>query len=147
VLIAAFGTASAAPPVTTRGSFSVGQVDGGLCGVQLNFQFDVTFIEHLFFNGDGQFVRVEFHASDTATATNPANGKSLSGHEVVNIHVDIANETEIRTGLPFHFNVPGGTVIIDAGRIFFDAITGEFVVRGKHQLLEGDLEAFCAALL
>jgi hypothetical protein len=56
------------------------------------------------------------------TVTNTANGKSLSGHEVVNIHADLQKNTEARTGVPFHVTIPGGGgALLDAGRVFFDA--------------------------
>jgi hypothetical protein len=52
----------------------------------------------------------------------------------------------LEIGLNFHIRLPSGrTVLIDAGKLFFD--DGELVFEaGKHQVEEGDVQAFCAAL-
>jgi hypothetical protein len=52
----------------------------------------------------------------------------------------------LEIGLNFHIRLPSGrTVLIDAGKLFFD--DGELVFEaGKHQVEEGDIDAFCAAL-
>jgi hypothetical protein len=52
----------------------------------------------------------------------------------------------LEIGLNFHIRLPSGrTVLIDAGKLFFD--DGELVFEaGKHQVEEGDVDAFCAAL-
>ena len=52
----------------------------------------------------------------------------------------------LEIGLNFHIRLPSGrTVLIDAGNLFFDE--GELVFEaGKHQVEEGDVGAFCAAL-
>ncbi|HEX6254241.1 MAG TPA: hypothetical protein VFZ70_00380 [Euzebyales bacterium] len=89
--------------------------------------------------------------SDDGTATNPETGASVSGHDAWTVVIDFENgepTTESFFGLVFHFNAPGaGIVLIDAGRVVFDASTGEvIVVSGPHQELEGDLSALCAAL-
>ena len=49
-------------------------------------------------------------------------------------------------GLNFHIRLPSGrTVLIDAGKLFFD--DGELVFEaGKHQVQDGDVSAFCAEL-
>ncbi len=52
----------------------------------------------------------------------------------------------LEIGLNFHIRLASGrTVLIDAGNLFFD--DGELVFdAGKHQVEEGDIDAFCAGL-
>jgi hypothetical protein len=110
----------------------------------LSFQgaFQVT----LFFDEDGNVVRASLHSNDVATAINPANGNTLTGHEVIEIRADLVNDTEAKMGLALHFNVTGGSALVDAGRIVVSRSGDVIFVSGNHEFLEGDLGGFCAAL-
>ncbi|MDT4916758.1 MAG: hypothetical protein QOH89_1458 [Pseudonocardiales bacterium] len=132
--------AMAAAPTITSYPFTESQTDTSLCGVPIVLTFAGTVTEHDFFDGLGNLVRVEVHSADVATASGPS-GTMVSGHEVVDIRVDIDHQTEKHTGVPIHF----GGLLIEAGRILIDA-SGGVTVSGRHQLLEGDVARFCSAL-
>jgi hypothetical protein len=141
-------TATSADPVIVSGSFSdPGQPNSGLCGFPIVLSFEVTsFRVTFFFDQDGNVVRATLHSNDIATATNPANGNTLTGHEVVNIQADFVDVTEAHVGLPLHFNVSGGSALVDAGRIVIGPNQDVVFISGNHEFLEGDLAGFCAAL-
>jgi hypothetical protein len=146
VVAFAFGTAaaSATAPVMIEEDFSFQQDNSSLCGFPIELAFEGRFTLFLFFDREGNLVRVQLIATDVATATNPANGQSVSGHEVLTGHVDLLEGTESDAGVPIHFNVPGGNALLDAGRVFVDS-TGELRLSGNFEFSEGDLAAFCAA--
>lgn len=143
--------ATAVPPTTESFEFVDEFVDEESC----SFPIEVTFVgggtERTFYNEDGTVKKVIVNLSDDGTATNPETGTSVSGRDAWTVVIDFENgepTTESFFGLVFHFNAPGaGIVLIDAGRVVFDASTGEvIVVSGPHQQLEGDFSALCAAL-
>jgi hypothetical protein len=102
---------------------------------------------HRFFDRDGDLVRVSFHGQIEDTYTNSVTGKSISGRGQYNGQVVLEEPFEREAGIQFHVLVPGaGVVLIDAGRVVFDAL-GEVVFQaGRHQVRDGDFEALCAAL-
>jgi len=115
------------------------------------FPFDVRFVGSidvtLFFDNDGNLIRVQGVGSDVATATNPANGKTATGvdHwlEVENVE---SGESAV-LGLFLHLNFPGaGIVLIEAGNITFDAEDNVIHLAGPHQVFAGDFSALCEAL-
>jgi hypothetical protein len=88
------------------------------------------------------------HVPLTATLTNPATGATATGHQAINIELDPTSpspRTVSFAGLRFILTVPTlGVVLLDAGRVEFDA-DGEIVFSGgSHQLILGDVEGFCA---
>jgi hypothetical protein len=137
--------ASAAAPVTTKEDF-VSTDTSNLCGFPLMFTFEGTATERDFTDGQGNPTRSQFFGSDVVTVTNPVTGKTLSGHEVTKVQFDFRRGTAMQVGVAFHVNRPGGTVLIDVGRDSINFNTGETRTVGKHQLLEGDIAEFCAAL-
>lgn len=151
VLVGTALPAVAVPPETSSFEFVDEFTDEEAC----DFPVDVRFVgggtERLFFDKDGNLKKVIVNLSDNGTATNPANGKTVKGHDAWTIIVEFENGepvTDTTVGLVFHFNAPGhGIVLIDAGRVVFDLQTSEVVVvNGPHQALEGDFAALCAAL-
>jgi len=140
-------SASGAEPLIVTGSFS-GPPDtsSGLCGFPLTLNFVGTFEVKLFVDEQGTVVRATLHENDVATATNPANGKTLTGHEVLNIQKDVLGATEATMGLGLHFNVTGGSALVDAGKIVINQAGDVLFIAGNHEFLEGDLAACCAAL-
>ena len=111
-----------------------------MCAFPVFFEFTGTVTEHDFFDRSGNLTRVDIHSADTVTASS-ANGPTVSGHEVVDIHVNIDHQTEMHTGVPIHI----GGLLIEAGRILIDA-NGGVTVTGHHQVMDGDVAKFCAAL-
>jgi hypothetical protein len=100
----------------------------------------------MFLDQQGNVVRASLHEKDVATATNPANGNTLTGHEVINIEKDVAGATEAEMGVPLHFNVNGASALVDAGRIVINQAGDVLFIAGNHEFLDGDLAGFCAAL-
>jgi hypothetical protein len=142
--------ASAGPPETDSFEFVDEFTDVEACGFPIDFRFVGDGSERRFFDQAGNLRRVTIKFSDNGTATNPANGKSASGHDSWTVIVDFEDgvpDTVTLPGLTFHFNVPGaGIVLIDAGRVVFDSTGDVVVLNGPHQFLEGDFSRLCTAL-
>jgi hypothetical protein len=100
----------------------------------------------LFFDEDGALIKATLHAIDVGIATDLANDTTLTGHEVLYIAADLLAGAKAKVGVPFHFNVTGGSAVVDAGRIVIDPDGNTLFIGGNHELLEGDLFAFCGAL-
>jgi hypothetical protein len=139
--------ATGAAPIIVNGTFSdPGIPSSGLCGFPIVLSFQGTYQVTYFLDQHGGFVRATLHSNDVATAVNPANGNSLTGHETTNIQADLVDATEAHVGLPLHFNVTGGSALVDAGRIVVEQNGDVVFISGDHEFLEGDLAGFCAAL-
>ena len=145
--------AGAVPPETATEDFveELEFSEGEVC----DFPVKVTFVgsarARLFVNKDGNPKKAIVHLSDHGTFTNAATGESVSGHDAwTEIYVPTVEDPDTVTsvGLSIHFNVPGaGIVFIEAGKVVFDGETGEVLVaHGKHQFLDEDFDAICAAL-
>ena len=146
ILLAA-SPGAALPPQQDHFPFTFDFVDEEICGLPIEFSFDGAVTVTRFFDREGNLTRIEMHASDYAQAMNLANGKSATGHETSNVRVDVEAGTETLRGLPIHLKVPGhGAVLMETGRVVFDASGNPTFVAGPHQLLEGDFSEFCAAL-
>jgi hypothetical protein len=102
---------------------------------------------HKFFDQDGDLIRVSFHSRIEDTYTNSVTGRSISGSGQFNGQVVLEEPFERQAGIQYHVVVPGaGVVLIDAGRLVFDAL-GDLVFQGgRHQVWDGDVAALCAAL-
>jgi hypothetical protein len=145
---ALFITASASgeAPAIARGNFSDRTTDSSLCVFPIVLSFEGNFTVTRFFDQDRNLVRATLHAIDVGTATNPVNGNTLTGHEVIYITSDLVAGIQAQVGVPFHFNVTGGSAIVDAGRLVLDRQGETLFESGNHELLEGDLSDFCGAL-
>jgi hypothetical protein len=148
VTLVAAAPATAVPPERTQFPSTFEYVDEEICDFPIEFSFESTSTVTRFFDEQGNVTRIQAHFVDDAIATNPANGKSATGHEVANVVRDVQNGTQTYNGIPLHFSVPGyGAVLIDVGRVVFDLTTGEpTFIAGPHQSIEGDVGEFCAAL-
>jgi len=146
--VAGAPAAAAMPPERFTVEFDDQFIDTESCG----FPFDVRFVGSidvtLFFDNDGNLIRVQGVGSDLGTATNPANGKTATGVDHW-LEVERVESGEFAIlGLFLHLNFPGaGIVLIDAGNITFDAEGNVIHLAGPHQVIdEGDFSALCAAL-
>jgi hypothetical protein len=102
-----------------------------------------------FFDNEGNLLREVVHVRFIGTATNDVTGKTIPVTGVRHLVFDYVNETFTETGVLRHVTVPGsGIVLHESGRFVapFDETLPPLFVSGKHQLLEGDLAAFCTAL-
>ncbi len=125
------------------GSFT--ETDDGRCGfpitVTATFTADVTF----FYDADGNLLRSLNHLQ--LRGTDSANGVSLAEDADFTHTFDFTTGTNGDVGLATRVIVPGGgAVLIEAGRVITDEEGNPEFVAGKHQLVAGDVSAFCTAL-
>jgi hypothetical protein len=111
-------------------------------------RFEVTRSITDFYANDGNLLREELHIRFVGSETNDVTGNSLPVNGVRHITLDFVRGTFTETGVLRHVAVPGeGIVLHESGRLVRslddDQVLGE---AGPHQLFQGDLAAFCAAL-
>jgi hypothetical protein len=125
------------------GSFS--EVDTESCGYPITVNETFTVDVQFFYDRDGNLVRSLAHIQLRGTDT--ANGVSLIDNADVTHTFDFTTGINGDLGLQAHVLVPkGGVVAVDAGRVLsLDDGTVLFMA-GRHDLLSGDLEAYCTAL-
>jgi hypothetical protein len=120
------------------------------CGFPVTFGVDVRVVQDFLFDASGNFVHAVI--SSNGTATESANGITLTGQIADNQIFFDKTQQLYEVGLVDTLKLPGGGVVqIDVGRIVwsFDAFFGggdPTIVAGPHQALEGDNAALCAAL-
>jgi hypothetical protein len=120
-------------------------VDDETCGfpitIEETFSADVIF----FYDAAGNLVRSINHLQ--LRGTDSANGVSLAENANFTHTFDFTTGTNGDLGLQTQVIVPGGgTVLIEAGRVLSDEEGNLQFVAGKHQLIAGDVSAYCAAL-
>jgi hypothetical protein len=122
-LIAMFALASpapAAPPETTRDTFS-GTAPFAECeGFDIIVNFTVTVQDTSFFDNSGALVRQQVHMRGTGELVNTVTGKTETGSSPSMTIYDYRAGTFTAVGLTTHNNVPGeGIVALEAGKIVF----------------------------
>jgi hypothetical protein len=146
-------TAGATSPSIGHFQFSGQDVDQGAsaaCGFQITDTFTDTGTFQVFFDAQGNPLRMQIITRSTGTVT--ANGITLLARGQDNLFFDIPNQTLMEVGLPGMDHLPGlGVVIRDAGRLVwsFDAFFNggpPLVEEGPHPSLDGNIAALCAAL-
>jgi hypothetical protein len=101
-----------------------------------------------FYDNEGNLVREVLHIRFVGTATNDETGKTLPISGTRHL-VFAADGTFTETGVLRHVTVSGeGIVLHESGRVVWPPEEGlpPLFVAGPHQLAEGDVAAFCAAL-
>jgi hypothetical protein len=149
VLPLSFAAAAPAAPPTNEVTVIVDAVteDTDICA---DFGFAVVFVENgtfktrTFYDREGNIVKTilsNFNVRYTSTAS--ANGKTLSTNYPL-VFITRGEDADIRVGLRNAYHVPGaGVVLLDAGRLIFDANGDVVFEAGQHQLLNGSVDAFC----
>jgi hypothetical protein len=102
-----------------------------------------------FYDSETNLIREVLHIRFVGTATNDVTGKTIPVTGVRHLVFDFAAGTFTETGVLRHVTVPGeGIVLHESGRIVLPLEQGlePLFVAGPHQLLEADVDAFCAAL-
>ena len=144
------GLAQPAYGTPTTGSFEqeITYVDDGAsaaCGFTVTFHQLDRGTYQLFFDQQGDLMRVQVQTLVNGTAT--ANGITLLVHGRENNFYDLVTGTQMDASLEFRVWLPGlGVVIMDTGRLLFDAQGNVVFEAGPHPALEGDFAALCAAL-
>ena len=102
-----------------------------------------------FYDHEGNLVREVRHVRFVGTATNDVTGKMIPVTGVRHLVFDFVAGTFTETGVLRHVTVPSaGIVLHESGRIVLPLEEGlePLFVAGPHELQEGDVAAFCAAL-
>jgi hypothetical protein len=134
---AAAGPALAAAPVITTSTFDQTIVDTQTCAFA-NTQVYTGTVRTIAFS-DGT---VRQHL--TLVGTISANSKTLTDTDHYTVTSSADGAAKI-VGTVIHIVLPGGGVVIDAGKISLSA-TGELTFTGRQDQLTGNLAGFCAAL-
>ncbi len=136
----ASATAPKITPVDDTFSFT-----SHLCPFPVEVTTHATGTDIQYFDAEGNPTREVLLRTFTGTWTNPRSGTYLVEHSRLTTLFP-EDDGFLEIGLNFHIRMPDGrTVLIDAGRLVFD--DGELVFEaGKHQVEDGDVAAFCAAL-
>lgn len=151
-LVAASMASAAAPVIVeknnsfTRHFANLPECEGS--GFTHTEDYQVTRSVTQFYDREGTLVREVLHIRFVGTATNDETGKTLpiTGTR----HLVFADDgTFTETGVLRHVTVSGeGIVLHESGRVVWPPEEGlaPLFVAGPHQLSEGDVAAFCAAL-
>jgi hypothetical protein len=105
-----------------------------------------TGTQTLFFDKRGNVERTLLHVTTFATWTNPRSGSSLieRDHLFAIVHPDLSSWD---IGLNYHLSLPSGRVIlVDAGKLVYDADQNIVFEAGRHPIEDGDVAALCAAM-
>lgn len=137
-----------ATPTTGRFEQEITYLDDGAsaaCGFPITFHQLDRGTYQLLFDKQGNLIRVQVQTLTRGTAT--ANGITLLEQGRENNFNDIVTGTQMDASLEFRVWLPGlGVVIMDTGRLLFDAEGNVVFEAGPHPALEGDFAALCAAL-
>jgi hypothetical protein len=138
------GSASATAPRITPISDSF-SFTSHFCGFPVRVNERAQGSEIQYFDRAGNPTHDVLLQTVTGTWTNPRSGEYLVERSRVRALIE-QDGGFYEFGLNFHIRLPSGrAVLIDAGKLFFD--DGELVFEaGKHQVQDGDLTEFCAAL-
>jgi hypothetical protein len=99
-----------------------------------------------FLDQDGNPARLHVTVSGRGEAINPESGQTLRFVQANLFDTDLSTGERTTAGLRFLAYIPdGGVVLLDAGRLV--VTDGQIVLEaGPHQLINGDVEEFCAFL-
>ena len=112
-----------------------------------------------FYDADGNLTKRHFREDLAGTMTNPSTGQTIGWEtHATNIHVlsvpgDLASGISSGAGTGRWFELGGATVLVDGGRLVFDAASGILESHGPHHFDDyferGDTDALqpiCDAL-
>jgi hypothetical protein len=139
--------AQAPSPTTTIVPIDMTVVDR-TCSFPLVEHIEGTQVTTDFFDDEGRLEQRLRHIILSATLTNLVTGTVVDGvHEALMVDRDFTTGAVTRHGLRLIVTVPGlGVVLLDAGTFVIDADGTVVFEAGPHQLLEGDVAQFCAAM-
>jgi hypothetical protein len=141
--------ADAGTPLIDRSFSDSGVAEIANCGtfkILDNYTIKSTII--LFFDGTGNLTNFIEQNDGTDQFSNSVNGKTLRAMPFHNtVLADRLIHEATTVGITFRVVVPGtGAVLLDVGKITATRSGGITFEAGKHQFLDGDLGALCAAL-
>lgn len=140
--------AGAAQPQVVRFTLTIMQTDTTSCEFDILEEAEGTITIITSFDEEGNPTSAFFHLPFVGTLTNAETGTSVTGRQELVLVEDLEEGTTTLLGLRFLVTFEGlGHVVLDAGRIVFDASGTPTFVAGPHDVeIEGDFEEFCAAL-
>lgn len=145
-LVVAAPAHSASPEIVRIQDIHIEQTDSTSCDFPFQEVFDGDVTITTYFDAAGTPIRVRFHLPFKGTLTNQATGESVRAQQELVVVLDLANGTETDIGLRFRAVFPGiGAVLLDAGRVVFDASGAVVFSAGPHQVVNEEFTEFCAA--
>jgi hypothetical protein len=145
----ALGAPSARAVAPQRGSFvqSGTEEHDEICGFPVVEDYTRWGRSALFLDPTGLPLSVRTNITATATFTNPSSGRSVIDTDHYVLVLDLVHSTISSFGLVFHVTTGHGRpLLMDVGRVVLGFDHSVIVEDGPHQFLDGDVEAFCAAL-
>ena len=119
------------------------------CGAfDLRDRFVFDFNGKLFFDEDGNVIRVVEHVGGSDTFYNSVTGESVTGTINSGETVDLVNGTVTQSGTVGRITVPGqGAFFFDVGKYIIDFEDGLVFLAGRHHaFFEGDYSRLCELL-
>jgi hypothetical protein len=146
------GTASPAAAGTPEHFSDHFEFDGNINDVvPCDFGVSERFVEDLHgmttFDANGEAVRTQITIKATAWFTNEDTGFSVMDRDSFPVTIDERTGSVTVVGISFHINIPGeGIVVLQAGRVTFDADGSITFLAGPHDQYATDGQALCDAL-
>jgi len=139
--------ASADQPDKITFTVEITQVDNTSCDFPFLEEFEGRITITTYFDSGGDPIRVMLHLPFDGTLTNQETGTSVSATQDLIVVEDLEAGTTTFVGVRFRVNFPGlGHVLLDVGKIVFDADGNVIFEAGPHQVINEDFEAFCEVL-
>ena len=110
---------------------------------------ELNYITRLFFDEEGNLVKIVEQVWGTDTFTNSVTGKAypMDFHNNVVVDFSTTPPQAALMAVIFRLIVPGaGAVFLDVGRIVVDRQGNIYFQAGPHQFFDGDLDSLCAAM-
>ena len=152
ILMASFpwSVAVAAGPVVEGPFHEEGTYELLDCGAfQILDVYELNYTEKLFFDEEGNLLKLLEQVWGTDTFTNSVTGKAytMSYHNTVVVDFTTTPPQGANSGVIFRLTVPGaGAVFLDVGRIVVDRQDNVYFRAGPHQFFDADFDALCAAM-
>jgi hypothetical protein len=135
------------PTHTRTDDIHIDQFDTTSCAFPFREIADGFVNRTVFVDETGTPTRVRIHASFDGVAINEANGTTAQLQQVLVVFVDLDTGQVVWDGLRIKGTMPGGgALILDVGRVVFDAGGTPIFEAGQHQLIHEDFEDFCTAM-
>lgn len=139
--------ASALKPEMTTIMVDLDFIDDTTCDFPFREEFTGRVTITTFFDSDGNPIKVKQHLPFFGTLTNTESGTSIAAAQNLIVFQDLDDGAATLVGIRFIVTVPGlGDVLLDVGRIVFDADSTPIFEAGVHQVFAGEFSEFCDAL-
>lgn len=150
LMLALAGSASAYPPKFEELDPETGDILVVECG---GFDIRDDYVQRgtatTFYDRYGEPVRIRFHYKYVDRFYNSETGKEYTATTANTIDFVVHEDGEFDAGLEYHLTIPGvGLVLLDAGRLVYDA-EGNLIFEGGHHPIfagDSDTDKFCEAL-